>query len=70
MKYRQPPRYDLTGSVSVYVGDRRYYAYLDSELVVQEVLVAHGKVVLRAVTSERIKTSALLRASDQVHASP
>ncbi len=68
MKSKQPPRYDLSGSVQVYVGERRYYAYLESELVVQEVLGARGKVVLRAVTSERIKTSALLRASDKVHA--
>lgn len=68
MKFRQPPKYDLDGSVEVRMNDRRYYAWLDSELVVCEVFGRNGKAVLRRVTSRSVETSALLRASDKVNA--
>ena len=68
MKFRQPPRYDLTGSVEIRMNDRRYYAWLDSELVVGEVFARNGKAVLRKVTSRDVETSVLLRASDKAHA--
>ena len=32
-KFREPPKYDLQGSIEVFMNDRRYYAWLDTELV-------------------------------------
>ena len=69
MKFRQPPKYDLDGSIEIRMNDRRYYAWLDSELVVGEVFGRNGKATLRRVTSREVETSVLLRASDKAHAS-
>lgn len=67
MKFRTPPRYDLSGSVEIRMNDRRYCAWLDSELVVGEVFARNGKAILRRVTSRDIETPVLLRASDKFH---
>ena len=55
-------------TVDVYVGDRRYQVDLASEEVRTQVHVARtGKWHSVRVTSETIKTRALLRASDASH---
>ena len=50
-KFREPPKYDLQGSIEVFMNDRRYYAWLDTELVVGQVFGRNGKAFLRRVSS-------------------
>ena len=66
-KFRQESRYDLTEAIEVYVGDSKYFVFLDAEIVVQEVAGAGGRNIRRRVTSRRIETAALLQASDKAH---
>lgn len=64
---KTPHRYHLPDAVEVFVGDQRYFVFLASEIVVIEVRGRTGRSVLRRVTSRRIETAALLRASDKAH---
>lgn len=66
-KFREPPKYDLQGSIEVFMNDRRYYAWLDTELVVGQVFGRNGKAFLRRVSSWSIETAVLLTASDIAH---
>lgn len=66
-RFRTPPRYDIAKSVQVYVGENKYFVFLESEIVVQEVAGRGGRTVTRRVTSRRIETSAILRACDKVN---
>lgn len=56
-------------AVQVYVGERAYMVNLDTEEVTTEHFMrSRGyRFETRRVHSERIKTKALLRASDKVH---
>ena len=63
-KFKQKSRYNLAESVMVYVGENRYFVFLDSEIGVQEISGAGGKNIRRRVTSKRIETEAILKASD------
>ena len=56
---------DLTGTVEVFIGDRRYFVNLERELVWIEVRARGGRVVHRLVTSRRIETEAILKAQRQ-----
>lgn len=68
MKFKQPSMYDLKDAVEVWVGESRYFVYLESEIVVQEVSGRGGRRQVRRVTSRRIETEAILKASDKVNA--
>lgn len=67
-RFRDPPRYDLKDAIEVYVGENKYFVFLGPEVVVQEVMGKGGKMVTRRVSSRRIETSAILRASDKFYA--
>lgn len=67
-KHRTPPRYATADAIEVYVGDRKYFVFLDAEIVVTEVSGHGGKAVLRRVTSRAIETAAILKASDKANA--
>lgn len=62
-KYRTPPRYDVSKAIEVFVGDTKYFVFLEDEIVVGEVWAKNGKRFLRRVTSWDIETTAILRAS-------
>lgn len=64
---RAEPLYRTADAVEVTVGYRTYFALLDVEVVFQEVRMPGGRVQRRRVTSSRIETAALLRASDLVN---
>lgn len=68
MPNRQEPRYNTADAISVYVGDTQYFVFLADEIVVQDVVGKNGKVQRRRVSSRRIETSAILKASDKAHA--
>lgn len=63
-KHRNENRYPLHEAIEVSVGFGKYFVFLESEIVVQEVIGKGGKVQRRRVTSRRIETAAILRASD------
>ena len=63
-------KYPLEGAIAIHVGDNRYYAWIDKEVVVREVHQRNGRVHYRRVKSWNIETAALLKASDALHAAP
>ena len=67
-RFREPPKYDIINSTQVWIEDRKLYAFLDSQLVVQEVCGRAGKTVCRRVTSKHIEAQALSRAAEKVAA--
>lgn len=68
MKTKPEKRYNISEAIGVYVKDRKYYVFLNDEIVVTEVIGKQGKAFLRRVTSRDIGTSAILRASDIYYA--
>ena len=57
----------LNHHIEVWFEDRRYWVHLETETVVAETRFARGKTSLRRVTSKRIISACVLRASDKVH---
>lgn len=66
---RKPQGYSVQGLIPVWVGYGRYWVSLSPEYVLGEVNQSNGRTTYRKVTSRRIETAALIRASDKVNQS-